>query len=1085
MTRGSGADQSAALAAALLSAAGEHKGSEANFRRSAERALEESAAALGIEVKSVVERSLAGGRADAVFNRLVVEWEPPGRLAAHIGHPGNKDAVKQLRRYLKDLAEEERREVDRLVGVACDGVFMVFARYRIGRWIVDEPIPVDALSAGKLLDSLLATQSGRALTAANLLGDFGPDRPLTRGLARALLDQLDASIGHEPDGLTARMYRQWETFFAVATGVVGAAEELKRDAREPLATIFGLPEKDLNPARALFALQTYFAIVTKLIALLALSLFVEGVEIRVDELKDLDDESLQEDLQELQHGEPFRAKNLANALEPDVFGWYLADWSSPVRQGLRELLGRLADYDPKTLEVSPEDARDLLKDLYQGLLPRPVRHALGQYFTPDWLAERLLQEVGYEGQPALRLVDPSCGTGTFLVLAINRLKERLRRERMPEAEILETVLAKIVGFDIDPLAVVASRTNYLLALGSLLRAASKPLDVPVYLADSIVGPVEGETLMSAGQLELPTAAGLFALPACVDTERELRLVCDRASRGLENDWPVEEFGRAAVEICDASVPEREVLERFYEQCLDLHRSGLGALWPYVLRNAFMPAFVERFDLVVGNPPWVNWESLPQAYREKTMPLWRRYGLFVHGGMAAMMGAGKKDVAMLLSYVASDKLLRDGGRLGFVVTQTVFKTAGAGQGFRRFRIGEHGSYLRVEQVDDMVDLNPFVGAANRTALFTWRKSEPTRYPVNYVLWQRLRPVRISEDATLEEVESATRTRALVAAPVSTADTTSAWLSAPAELVEPLRKLAETGTPAYEAHAGVNAGGAIGVYWITVDGPADDQGRIPITNLHDAGRTAVAKKYGRVEAELIHPLVRGSNVTRWNAKPSDHILFVQDPEARRGIDDATMKESYGGALDYLAAFKQLLRRRSGFRRYYTKMVEKRRVELAPYWSMFNVGDYTLKPHKVVWKDQASDFAAAVMPTGDPLPLPNHKVMLVACESDDEAHYLCGVLNSVPVRLFVACYAIETQISTHTVTYVHVPKFDPKSRSHQALAESSRRAHEAVSRGLAPDQSAVDRAAARIWGLRVAEIEAMRVFFDELRKRDLVPA
>lgn len=1075
-------EQSTALASALTAAASEHRGNEANFRRSAERALEESAAALGIRVESVVERSLASGRADAVFNRLVVEWEPPGKLAAHVGHPGNKDAVQQLRRYLRDLAEEERREIDRLVGVACDGCFMIFTRYRVGRWIVDEPVSVDALSAEKLLESLLATQSGRALTAANLIGDFGPDRPLTRSLARALLDQLNASLGQEPEGLTARMYRQWETFFAVATGVVGAADELKREARDPLATIFAMPEKDLDPARALFALQTYFAIVTKLIALLALSLFVEGVEIRVDELKDLDDEGLLEDLEELQHGEPFRAKNLANALEPDVFGWYLTGWSSPVREGIRELLARLAQYDPKTLEVSPEDARDLLKDLYQGLLPRPVRHALGQYFTPDWLAERLLQEVGYEGQPELRLVDPSCGTGTFLVLAINRLKETLRRQRLSETEILETILGRIVGFDIDPLAVVASRTNYLLALGSLLRAATKSLDVPVYLADSIIGPVEGETLMSAGQLELPTAAGTFSLPACVDTERELRLVCDRAARGIESGWSVEEFGQEAAEICEASNQERDIFERFYAQCLELHGHGLDGLWPYVLRNAFMPAFVERFDLVVGNPPWVNWESLPQAYREKTMPLWRRYGLFVHGGMAAVMGAGKKDVAMLLSYVASDKLLRDRGRLGFVVTQTVFKTAGAGQGFRRFRIGDDGPSLRVEQVDDMVDLNPFVGATNRTALFAWQKGERTAYPVNYVLWQRLRPTRISEGATLEEVEAATRTRALVAAPVSIADPTSAWLSAPAELVRPLRKLAETGEPAYTAHAGVNAGGAIGVYWVSVDGPADQQGRIPITNLHDIGRTTVAKKYGRVEAELVHPLVRGSDVTRWSATPSEHILFVQDPSARRGIDEDTMSDQYGGALDFLADFKQLLRRRSGFRRYYTKLEGGRRIELAPYWSMFNVGDYTLKPHKVVWKDQASDFSAAVMPPGDPLPLPNHKVMLVACESADEAHYLCGALNSVPVRLFVACYAIETQISTHTVTYIHLPKFDPKSRVHAAVAAASRNAHASVSHGEIPDQKAVDRSAARIWRLRANEVEAMWTYFDELRKRDL---
>lgn len=350
-----------------------------------------------------------------------------------------------------------------------------------------------------------------------------------------------------------------------------------------------------------FALQTYFAVVTKLIAVLALSLFVEDLELRLDEMKALDDASLHEDLEDLQRGGPFLALNLPNVLEPDVFGWFLSDWSPAVREQIRELLDRLSLYDPKTLEVSPEDARDLLKHLYQGLLPRPVRHALGQYFTPDWLAEWLLTKVGYDGARDVRLVDPACGTGTFLVLAIHRLKERLRKARVPESEILETIVSKLVGFDIDPLAVVAARTNYVLALGSLLRRPDRPLDVPVYLADSIVGPVEGETLETAGHLELPTAAGTFSLPACVDTEGELRLVCDRAARALEKGTPATTFVQEVGEICKASTAERQVFVDFYEQCQDLHRDGLDGLWPYVLRNAFMPAFIGDFDLVVRQP----------------------------------------------------------------------------------------------------------------------------------------------------------------------------------------------------------------------------------------------------------------------------------------------------------------------------------------------------------------------------------------------------------------------------------------------------------------------------------------------------
>ena len=58
--------------------------------------------------------------------------------------------------------------------------------------------------------------------------------------------------------------------------------------------------------------------------------------------------------------------------------------------------------------------------------------------------------------------------------------------------------------------------------------------------------------------------------------------------------------------------------------------------------------------MVGNPPWINWESLPPGYREQTMPLWQEYGLFVHSGMDTILGKGKKDISTLMTYVAADR-----------------------------------------------------------------------------------------------------------------------------------------------------------------------------------------------------------------------------------------------------------------------------------------------------------------------------------------------------------------------------------------------------------------------------------------------
>lgn len=243
------------LAEALLRSAAAHPGDEAGFRSEAERALLEEALLHGVTLELQLEVTLVTGKADAVFNRLVVEWEPPGAMAASPGHRGNRHAVDQVRKYVNGLAAKERRALERLSGVACDGRWMVFSRYRAGRWIVDDPVPVDEASAGQLLRSLIAAQTGRALTAENLLRDFSGDALLTRQLTGALLQQLDAQLGQHPDGLPAKLFGQWERLFAVATGVTGEGKPLDAKSKRMLERIAGAGA-GADPSRTLFCLQT-------------------------------------------------------------------------------------------------------------------------------------------------------------------------------------------------------------------------------------------------------------------------------------------------------------------------------------------------------------------------------------------------------------------------------------------------------------------------------------------------------------------------------------------------------------------------------------------------------------------------------------------------------------------------------------------------------------------------------------------------------------------------------------------------------------------------------------------------------------
>ena len=99
--------------------------------------------------------------------------------------------------------------------------------------------------------------------------------------------------------------------------------------------------------------------------------------------------------------------------------------------------------------------------------------------------------------PDKRLLDPGCGSGTFLVLAIAPLKANCLQAGLSEGETLEVILTSVMGIDLNPLAVLAARVNYLLAIADLLPYRRHEVEFPVYLADSILTPIPRGTACSS------------------------------------------------------------------------------------------------------------------------------------------------------------------------------------------------------------------------------------------------------------------------------------------------------------------------------------------------------------------------------------------------------------------------------------------------------------------------------------------------------------------------------------------------------------------------------------------------------------
>jgi type II restriction/modification system DNA methylase subunit YeeA len=855
-----------------------------------------------------------------------------------------------------------------------------------------------------------------------------------------------------------------------------------------LASYYGI-QGSVNYDALIFSIHTYYAILLKLIAAEIAYLYGGGKFYR-SYIAELDDkytgqglEGLRESLKDLESGGVFkRLMKIENFLEGDYFSWYLDVLDNELADLVAMLARRLADYEIATPQLEPEFARDLLKRLYQNLVPSDLRHRLGEYYTPDWLADYLLNEVGLglenlasmgEENPLkpleLRVLDPACGSGTFLVLYISRLR-RYAEEHYLTDILLKYVLSNVVGYDLNPLAVLTARTNYLLAVADLLAYGTGAIELPIYLADSIM--IEKQSSLVGNLYILRTSVGDFELPASVVEKGLLPDILAEVSRVLENRYSVDDFKKRLETIYKLSPGEINTLANLYKVLLKLEEEGKNSVWVAIIRNAFAPILKGKFDYVVGNPPWVNWENLPEEYRKISKPLWDYYGM----SKVVSTGAFKKDLAMLFLVRCFDLYLKPGGVQGFLVPFTLFKTQ-AGAGFRALLARR----TKVHAVHDLVTLYPFEGATNRTSAIVIEKIcevDTSKIPNNmreeclkalnnayeenvrgikHTIWTNPSNKPIPTDKPLEDVLREVKRHEAVIMPVEYRNPESPWMQITPKVTSAVRKPL-TGTQSYEAHEGVLVG-INQVYYVQAKSRTPD-GKLIITNPPEPGAKKKVKQIEAiVEPDLVYPLLRGKDVKRWYAGYKDrYVIIPHDPTTGKPYKPEDMKVKFPNTYSYLIQYKEELKKRSikPFLSLQEKIkktkleVEKKKAEEEldkNFYIIDDIGAYTFAPYKVVWKriagaitGKAVSFACAVVEPikGKPV-VPDDSTILVEAKTPEEAHYIAGLLNSTIARAIIASYTYELRQETHIVDVIKIPRFDPSSGLHKKIADLSRRAHE----------------------------------------------
>jgi SAM-dependent methyltransferase len=313
---------------------------------------------------------------------------------------------------------------------------------------------------------------------------FGRRSPIARQGIASLYRQLNRKKTRSAESALDRWTRLlWES--------TGRTPDSLSEILPPLVKTYRVTQRDdpelpatPAPLELLFALHTYMALVTKVFTWSLIGkndLPLPGFRTEL--------------LKRLEAGEPTRIGRSSRGFWPQVdalFAWYLDAMDDQVRAFVEHLFeaavqatGTLHGQSGRC-SVHAWRAVDWFGPLYQDLFPRKVRHQLGEYYTPPWLADLLLDQLE-EAFPDtsrsrdLRVLDPACGSGIFLLRTLRRLS-------FDGTDGLPDQLP--FGFDLNPLAVLMARANYALAIRCSPLARSLDDFSPeskVHLFDTIVG----------------------------------------------------------------------------------------------------------------------------------------------------------------------------------------------------------------------------------------------------------------------------------------------------------------------------------------------------------------------------------------------------------------------------------------------------------------------------------------------------------------------------------------------------------------------------------------------------------------------
>lgn len=919
------------------------------------------------------------GRIDALIGRTVFEAK------------SNLDKEwRDVERRMPDyLADREREEGERFIGIASDG--LNWSAFELqNRTLVRLKTTIlrseDADRFLVWLDGVLALKSSLAPDPEVIRQELGQDS-IAYKMASAQMLALWRRISSRPDIDLKRQL--WASMLKLVYG-----RDIDNDA--------------------LWIQHSFLVIVAKCIALAVLGL-------------------KEDDPIHVLSGRAIVQANIYGAVESDFFDWVVADEEGILL--VRRIIAHVRRF--RLQEVQS----DILKVLYESLIDRAERHGLGEYYTPDWLASKVIKNA--VSNPAeQKVLDPSCGSGAFLFHAVRNFLREAEEIDFPEADRAEEATRLVAGIDIHPVAVIIARVTYLLALAPVLSLRGGAVNIPVYLGDSMQLSISrmltdkeltirvppppagegrsGEPNGTGGeQLDFPET--FCRDPALFDKAIE------RMRSGSEQDMSRPQIEHAIRRITEQNYKrdttaeeERAItdLGKTYQTMDKLRREGRDTVWAYVARNLSRPLFFSSSsgwaNILVGNPPWVAFRHMSADLQTRFKELAKAERVYVGGKLTT-----QNDLCALFTVRAASLYLRPGGKLAFVLP---LATLTRGQ-YEKFRTGVFYSVrLRYDETWVMnSDLSPLFPVPACTIFATRRR-------VGQQLTERIKRRAYSGFLPMRD--------------------------APEEIADARLKLTEnSGDPTEAKLEGGSAyrlafkQGATLVprYLVLVE--RRQLGRVgadPSMPFVVSRRSTLEKEpwknlppvESRVEKEFLRPVLLGESIVPWKVLRSYEGVIPVTAKVEILSSQGALNRGYQGIADWMRDAEKAW---EGSRSESTTIPLTEQLD---YYGKLS-GQFPIAPLRLAYTKSGKNAAACLVQ--DREAVIDHKLYWAPFADRNEALYLCTIINAETTRERIEQWQSRGQWGARdfdkVIFNLSIPKFDRENMAHATLAALGSEAEAAV--------------------------------------------